>query len=169
MTEPKGLTSFPSRVHSMPSLRETQMIFGHKQFSSLALQDYISYREGPWYEHQTICGKCYLGFQVRVHSKIYTPLYRFLDWYRYFSIFNQTSNNFYEIRCMLYVLHLRRMNGITNTLPTSAKYRFPVLNALTVSIFSILSSCVTAIHVIRWSRCEGALLPVRFLICSEWN
>ena len=70
MTESKGLISFLSRVYSMSSLHETQMIFGHKQFSSLAQQDCISYREGPWYEHQTIYRKCYLGFQVRVHSKI---------------------------------------------------------------------------------------------------
>ena len=45
MTESKGLISFPSRVYSMLSLHETQMIFGHKQFSSLALQDYISHHK----------------------------------------------------------------------------------------------------------------------------
>ena len=44
MTESRGLMSFSSRVYSMPSLHETQMIFGHKLFSFLALQDCISYR-----------------------------------------------------------------------------------------------------------------------------
>ena len=79
MNESNWLISFLSRVYSMPSLHETQMIFGQKQISSLALQDCISYREGRWYEHQTICRKCYIGFLVRVRSKIYTPLYKFLD------------------------------------------------------------------------------------------
>ena len=54
MTESKGLISFPSRVYSMPSLHETKMISSHKQFSSLALQDYISYREGYGTSLQTM-------------------------------------------------------------------------------------------------------------------
>ena len=41
MTESKGLISFPSRVYSMPSLHETQMIFGHKQNENILKNENI--------------------------------------------------------------------------------------------------------------------------------